>query len=480
MCDMLNMDALYRAHKARGQPPPMLEIIAGYMHGLKDGVSSALPESDAPASSLPASSVVVPRAGPQQRAAQAQAPRGDSAWGQRVGGDRAAPRAEQALEVLEVEVDEDSGPARGSSLSSRPAAAVASRGVGSGPAPPSQPLSAQVQGALRLLMFGRPSRFDESYHQGLYFKRQGKSVPYGLWQEKGGPCGVIAAVQAHVLVELMAGALPEPPHPRSATDAQCRAALVRAVARILWRCGAGRRATLVLPSSATSSSLESLVAFEFDSQDRLVHYLQAQLDHLVRPAGVGVILMIYSAVLSRGLSALPGDCDTQDATMIAKHGYCAQELVNLLLTGRASSNVFDGKKHLSGSPGEAGLTLGGIESRSEVGFLSLSDHYRDLIVGDNVKHPIYPVWVIQSESHYSTLFATDKRAAQRTPAAGPVDLFYYDSLAKQDEEIRLTIDASRGPPAAPGPKDLVPPIDQVIRTRWQGVQVDWNGTEPFL
>ena len=63
-----------------------------------------------------------------------------------------------------------------------------------------------------------------------------------------------------------------------------------------------------------------------------------------------------------------------------------------------------------------------------------------------------------------------------------VELFYYDGLARQDAEIHLTVTHSAASTAAVKPKDdFTPPIDLVIRTLWgAGVQVDWNGTEPWL
>lgn len=51
-----------------------------------------------------------------------------------------------------------------------------------------------------------------------------------------------------------------------------------------------------------------------------------------------------------------------------------QELVNLLLTGRAVSNVFNDVVELDSGDGNTTL-LRGIEARSDIGFLSLFEHY---------------------------------------------------------------------------------------------------------
>ena len=54
-----------------------------------------------------------------------------------------------------------------------------------------------------------------------------------------------------------------------------------------------------------------------------------------------------------------------------------QELVNLLLTGRAVSNTFNDNVILdSGSAHGDSVTLKGLSGRSEVGLLSLFEHYK--------------------------------------------------------------------------------------------------------
>ena len=54
-----------------------------------------------------------------------------------------------------------------------------------------------------------------------------------------------------------------------------------------------------------------------------------------------------------------------------------------------------------------GLVLKGIQKKSDIGFLTLFEHYGYFNVGDNLKRPHLPIWVVCSESHYSILFSTD-------------------------------------------------------------------------
>jgi ubiquitin carboxyl-terminal hydrolase MINDY-3/4 len=109
-----------------------------------------------------------------------------------------------------------------------------------------------------------------------------------------------------------------------------------------------------------------------------------------------------------------------------------QELVNLLLLGRAHSNVFDGQQTLGSTPSAAAGTttastataasataancdevvLRGITHRGPVGFLTLFEAYGHAAVGDCYKCPLHPVWVVCSESHYSVLFATQAQPVE--------------------------------------------------------------------
>ncbi len=118
-----------------------------------------------------------------------------------------------------------------------------------------------------------------------------------------------------------------------------------------------------------------------------------------------------------------------------------------------------------------------------------------------MKSPKYPIFVVCSESHYTVLFCVDAKQypKSRPSSAGPTmtlspgpaarfDLFFYDGLANQDEEIRLTVEIGHGPKAATTysnvktnqVSELEPPLESCIRTKWACAKVDWNGTEPLL
>jgi hypothetical protein len=373
-----------------------------------------------------------------------------------------APKTSMDMEIEDVDFDDDFG---GDECMRAPVSQVA---LGSTIMPDdARKLSA--------IFFGAHGQYFPAWHQGFFFN-QHKSLWYGLVQNKGGPCGVLAAVQAFTLAELWfgrdSGAQP--------ADAQLSVALANAISSILWQAGGGRRASVAsVPPTARSLSrperiCEELKVCEFDSKELLVAAMSASMSQWMEPTGLGVFLMVASAVLSRGVDVCKKDMDF-DTTLVTNHGYCSQEVVNLLTVGRCVSNTFDGEKRL-----DQHMTLKGVIQRSHVGLLTLFEHYNPdtMSVGSYLKEPVLPIWVVCSESHYSVLAAKDK-ATISGPISGIFDLTYYDGLANQDESIRLTVDPSAQ--YMPSSSDqLVPPLEHCIRTKWKGATVNWNGTEPIL
>lgn len=124
----------------------------------------------------------------------------------------------------------------------------------------------------------------------------------------------------------------------------------------------------------------------------------------------GCILLTMSLLLTRGIENVLSDMDDRGNGLIGSFGHCNQELVNLLLTGCATSNVFDGTKPL----GDSGLVLKGVQDRSDVGYLTHLESMRYCQVGSFYKNPNYPIWVVGSSSHFTVLFSLDSRVNAET------------------------------------------------------------------
>ena len=116
----------------------------------------------------------------------------------------------------------------------------------------------------------------------------------------------------------------------------------------------------------------------------------------------GVLCFLYSCVLTRGLDNVVADLSGGDENLIDKtFGHGNQSLVNLLLAGNATPNVFDYSRNVSG------LELHGVQETTEIGFLSILEALRYLKVGEFLKCPKHPIWILGSESHLTVLFSRD-------------------------------------------------------------------------
>ncbi|MBZ3876036.1 Protein FAM188B [Sciurus carolinensis] len=291
---------------------------------------------------------------------------------------------------------------------------------------------------------------------------------------QGGPCGVLAAVQGCVLQKLLfegeSGA--DRARQLQPSDAHRTRCLALAIADILWRAGDRRRAVVALASGTEQFSptgkykadgvLETLTLHSLTCYEELVTFLQYSV-HQFQAGPYGCVLLTLSAILSRSLELVRQDFDVPTTHLIGAHGYCTQELVNLLLTGRAVSNVFNDVVELDSGNGNITL-LRGIAARSDVGFLSLFEHYNVCQVGCFLKTPRFPIWVVCSESHFSVLFSLQMELLSDWKSERLFDLYYYDGLANQQEQIRLTIDTTQTIPED-SLDDFVPPLELCIRTK---------------
>ncbi|RLN45049.1 hypothetical protein BBJ28_00019417 [Nothophytophthora sp. Chile5] len=226
------------------------------------------------------------------------------------------------------------------------------------------------------------------------------------------------------------------------------------------------------------------------SEEQTRQAIAVHLAQFMEAKGGGLVQFCLSVLLTKGVNSIKREMDQvggdAGGQLIGAHGYCTQELVNLLLCGHACSNVFNGQQQLEGGSeqGSGAITLHGIPTQSVVGFLSLFEAYQYLVVGSHLKQPRFNVWVVCSESHYSVLFVADPHALEdRAVESRPrLELLYFDGLANQDEEIRLSLStfALEQETATANHEDLVPPLNLVIRTKWPRATVDWNGVEPLL
>ncbi|EGD82421.1 hypothetical protein PTSG_11961 [Salpingoeca rosetta] len=413
-----------------------------------------------------------------------------TAAGRRVRG-RASPSGLVMEDVDELEIEDEFG-ASVSVGGARRARPAAPRVISSGRSRPQVTASAargRTIGAdeavkLKRVVFGSSrSAFNDAWlRQNFVFNSTVKGLQYGLVQHEGGPCGVLAVVQAMVLKELLFGSSPPTLEP---TPEQQHDALVAAITSILLRIQTDgehilavvgtKKAANLKPSFKCDGVTEKLTLISCTSEFDLKRAVKENINQFTRDGAPGAILLLYSAVLTRGLSSIRDDMDEDGSKLIGSHCYCTQDLVNLLLVGYACSNTHDGDKRLGS--GKDVLVLKGIRKQSDIGLLSLFEHYGSCEVGLNFKSPTAPIWIIYAESHFTVLFSRSKALAYSSPSA-PFDICYYDQLAGLEQHYNIQIDPSANVPR-PDDKEVLPPLEHCIRTKWKGAAVDWRDCEPL-
>ncbi|KAK3912578.1 Ubiquitin carboxyl-terminal hydrolase MINDY-3-like protein [Frankliniella fusca] len=280
--------------------------------------------------------------------------------------------------------------------------------------------------------------------QGFHFSNE---EPTALLQCEGGPCAVLAPVQAFIIKTLLETDSLE--DWRKAGSEKCNKLLVKAVCDILSQvkeevdtkfqlfelCNAEDNddpdmscENTPSQSNLTNGSMnddskddlrliessislrQNLSADKFHSQLRVITvdniaaveaFYNERISMLQNT--YGVLLLLYSVICSKGIEQISEEMsDPSESLIDIIHGYGNQSLINLMLTGRAVGHVWDHEQDVGG------LKLRGLIKQNEVGFLALFEHLRYCEVGSFFKNPKHPVWVVGSETHLTVLFSWEK------------------------------------------------------------------------
>lgn len=270
-----------------------------------------------------------------------------------------------------------------------------------------------------------------------------------IHQRRAGPCACIAPVQARAET-----------HRRFKSQVDANKALCNAVVDALWDAGGRERAALVATRralhehedeliAAVDLSLEgavldtpsqweeSFVVARVETKEELETAVKQAQKCLESP--LGALLLLLSALESRGVERAMVDRDDATHPLVTPpFGHASQEVVHLLLCGKAVSNVFDGTITLGETAGdEVGqtLVLQGVPSQPEVGLITMLEHLRYCDVGSFLKRPKYPVWVVGSESHYTVLYCENENMQ---------DLDKGEDMRKRAKERFDALDESGG------------------------------------
>ncbi|KAM6910033.1 ubiquitin carboxyl-terminal hydrolase MINDY-3 [Xenentodon cancila] len=294
------------------------------------------------------------------------------------------------------------------------------------------------------LVWGRPSGGGVSasifrrWTQGFVFSEDESTA---LEQFEGGPCAVIAPVQAFLLKNILFNR--ESSNWRQMPEEEQKMALCSTLTEILesacasismgfclvtWAKGQSPH-TSTLSKTQSQSQTQDMPESSKPLQDLQPTALAAEdlgferfhsvlhkrtvlslsdlkeevlsLYHSWRGC-CGVLLFLYSVILTKGIENIRNEIqDPTEPLIDPVHGHGSQSLVNLLVTGHAVSNVWDGDRECSG------MKLHGIQKQASVGFLTLMESLRYCKVGTFLKSPKTPIWILGSETHLSVFFTKE-------------------------------------------------------------------------
>ncbi|GFO37797.1 ubiquitin carboxyl-terminal hydrolase mindy-3 [Plakobranchus ocellatus] len=304
---------------------------------------------------------------------------------------------------------------------------------------------------MRSLLWGSSLKEDvfSRWSQGFTFSEETASA---LVQFEGGPCAVIAPVQAFIIK--CAIFKDKPTDIKKLTDisnASASKLLLEALKEILLQITNSDFVIVDLDRQAQESNQEIpdqplgeasqqqhgdsvndysqqgfLTQESFHSNLRITKcsnlvelhsVLEKSLPQL--QAKFGVLLYLYSILLTKGINQIKNEVEDSSEPLIdGIYGHGSQSLINLLLTSHATTNVWDKDKDISG------LKLRGIQQQASIGFLTLLEHMRYCEVGWYLKNPVYPIWLLGSETHLTVLFShVEELVVRDSPAMNAKHVF---------------------------------------------------------
>ncbi|XP_076238324.1 inactive ubiquitin carboxyl-terminal hydrolase MINDY-4B [Calliopsis andreniformis] len=380
-----------------------------------------------------------------------------------------------------------------------------------------KPIDDETCMTLRTLVFGScatPPKPEWS-RTGLTLRPYGQNLAFGLRAPRNTTRGLVTGVQAimlkHFLFKCNRQDVRSNPESllKPSYDRQIDV-LTAAIAEIIWRCAGGfvaqstsqsqsvagntnvLRAVVVLPQETSymqhnvqyfqDGLTETLHLFEFESLEDLEIFIKRYLYLFQDEGGPGAILLLYSAILSRGLSKIRADLEDPKVSLI---GGCPEEgptsIVILTLTGRASPHLHNGVLHV-GDENTYAIPQWGVLVRSEIGFLvHEGDGEMSRQPGSRLKTPSLPIWVTLCHGHHGVLFNTNRELLRNYHAERRFEVQYFTCGGSH---ATLTVDTrsssgndSEFEGSSKECLDIAAtPLEKLIRSKWQDAHIQWNGT----
>ncbi|XP_070538337.1 inactive ubiquitin carboxyl-terminal hydrolase MINDY-4B-like isoform X2 [Ptychodera flava] len=385
--------------------------------------------------------------------------------------------------------------------------------------PPGVPITIETATAIRSTLFASVQHtFDQEWRKATFTFQDMKSpCPYGIRIRKDGSRGVSYCVQAHVLKHLMfkdelqsftsttTTSTAQQTSKLKPTEMERSKALASAICEILWRAGEEKKAVLTLPGShpqfrvdpkefRTDGFLEKLMLHEFDDFQLFSTYIRRNINLFEKEDGSGVLLFIYSLILSRDIHRLVNDLE--DDKLLTPYDWVSFAMVNLILTGKACPRINEGTVKLDRKGEPIGYPTPSPKGRSDIGLLFFDkeeEEKKRTRVGTMLRTPKYPIWVTHINSKVTgVMFSPSLDLMSDWRREHRFTLYYYTGLhmVRHDgpvEHAKLTIDTREKTGISFTTKKShedkeknMPVLERVIYTKWPGAEIDWHGMMPFV
>ncbi|XP_036610143.1 inactive ubiquitin carboxyl-terminal hydrolase MINDY-4B [Trichosurus vulpecula] len=362
------------------------------------------------------------------------------------------------------------------------------------------PVSLAMATGLQKILFGNIVHvFNQDWKKSYFqFHEPSSDLSYALEIGKGGSRAIQMAVQLNILKYLLFTRSEKGSDFCSlckTSHREQKEALSAALADTLWIAGERQKVVICVITSETyfhstrdfqaDGLTERLQLFEFLEKEDAKKFIYDHLQWFKGEGSHGVILFLYSLLFSRTFERLQEDLDISTTHLLQPSGgdlICRQAVLNLILTGRASPHVFNGNQQ-----GSSQDLLHGVLARSEVGYLQWKkdswEQKRLSQVGSMLKTPKFPIWLCSINGTYSILFSDNKQLLSDWKMEHLFGLYFYTGHPSQKKAAYLTVDThSHHWEEVQQNENHVPerPVEMVIRTKWKGASVNWNGTLPFF
>uniref|UniRef100_A0A0P4XP01 Ubiquitin carboxyl-terminal hydrolase MINDY n=1 Tax=Daphnia magna TaxID=35525 RepID=A0A0P4XP01_9CRUS len=375
----------------------------------------------------------------------------------------------------------------------------------------SKPITEPIAVALRRIVFGQcPAPIKAEYFSrgpGLVFREAERDLGYALMvsHAAGLPIAnsLMMALQTHILRILLFDVRPSrvyQPDPLKPSFSMQQEALCTAITDIIWTAGGCHYGVLCLPHPIhihveesdhfnADGVTEKLNILECHDREELQYFVRRNLFLFQQDPGPALLLLIYSAVLARGIDRIAEDMGTRWITgtnsylssLINYSGDISFSALNLILSGRAASYLHNGT-HFQEDKDKIMIDQHGIQARSPIGLLlwmRTEEKTAAYKLGSRLKTPVYPIWLIIASEQSGVLFSDDRDLLRDYRSEIRFELHYHTSSHNQLTPAVLVI-RTKLPLEVPEEDVALPTLDKIIRTKWSGARVSWNGLTPFL